>query len=209
MLEMFAASAHFKALLHQHQDIPSIKKYCSFLDTACRNNSRDPFAGTLLEPDPSQPRASGVSGEPLSSRALAALVSYNAEHSPNQPLPPYISYSKHSIGKVTFTTYVSSKRNCNIAFISNNISRVGIIRFIAVAEQSPQDIFFIVERYAPLPSDSVWNPFASYVHYGANLWSEKLEDNWEVVPMRNLKCHTVSSQWAKGILLIKALDRVS
>lgn len=183
MLETFAASVHFKVLLHQHQYMPLMKKYCSFLNIASRDKSRDPFASALLEPDTSQPSASGVSGEPLSHQALAVLASYNAEHSPNQPLPSYISYSEHSIGKVTFTTYVSSTCNCNITFISNNIPQVGIICFIAMVEQSLQDIFFIAEQYAPLPSDSVWNPFTSYDNYGANLWSEKLEDIWEVVPI--------------------------
>ena len=122
MLETFAASVHFKVLLHQHQYMPLMKKYCSFLNIASRDKSRDPFASALLEPDTSQPSASGVSGEPLSHQALAVLASYNVEHSPNQPLPSYISYSEHSIGKVTFTTYVSSTCNCNITFISKQHS---------------------------------------------------------------------------------------
>lgn len=209
MLETFAASAHFKTLIEQHQDMPAVQKYHSFLEVAAKDNSRDPFAGALLQSDIPHPSTSGPPGEPLSHRARTALALCHAEHSPNQPLPSYISYSKHTLGKVSFATHVSSIHNCDIAFISNNVQRPGIIRFIVAAEQSVQNVLFIVERYAPLPSNSVWSPFASHADFGANLWSEEMEDIWEVVPARNLKCHTTVSQWAKGILLIKALNRVS
>ena len=209
MLETFAASAHFKALVHQHQDMPAVQKYRSFLETVTKDNSRDPLARALFQPDTSCLSTSNTLGEPLSHRALAALALYFTEHSPNQVFPSYISHSQYTRGNVTFTTYVSSPRNCNIAFTSNNAQRPGIIRFIVTAKQSPQDVFFIVERYAALLSNSVWNPFTSQVAFGAGLWSDKMEDIWEVIPVRNSRCHTILSQWADGVLVIKALDRAS
>lgn len=204
MLETFAASSHFKVLLHQHQDVPAVREYTSFLETAAKDRSRDPLAGALFQSDDSHPSISDGRGEPLSHRALAALASYYADHLPTEA---FESYSKYNSGKIKFTTYVSSPRDCNIAFISNNTQRPGIIRFIVATKQSPQDILFIVERFASLPSDSVQNPFTSHVPFGASLWSDKMEDLWEAVPLQRLKCHTISSRWANGTLVIKALDR--
>ena len=209
MLETFVASAHFKALLHRHQDIPAVQKYNLFLDIAAKDKSRDPLAGVLSPPDIFHPGTSVSPGEPLSPRALAALASYYADYFPNQGLPSFTSYSKHTLGKVTFATYISSPRDCNISFTSNNIQKPGIIRFIVAAEQLPQHVLFIVERYAPPPTNSVWNPFTSHAAYGASLWSGKMEDNLEVVPARNLQCHTILSRWSSGIYVIKALNRSS
>ena len=117
-----------------------------------------------------------------------------------------MSYAKYTSGKVTFTTYVSSPHHCNIAFISNNTQRLGVIHFIVTPEQLPQDVLLIVERYVPLPSDSAWNPFASHTAFSAGLWSDKMEDLLEVVPLQRLKCHTISSRWANDTLVIEALD---
>ena len=209
MLETFAASSHFKVLIHLHQDIPAVQKFGTFLETAAEDRSRDPLAGALFQPDISHPITSDARGEPLSHRAVGALALYYTEHFPNQAFPSCMSYAKYTSGKVTFTTYVSSPRDCNIAFISNNTQRPGIIHFIVTTEQSPQDVLFIVERYAPLPSDFVWNPFTSHAAFGVGLWSDKMEDILEVVPLGRLKCHTISSRWANDTLVIKALDRTS
>ena len=70
-------------------------------------------------------------------------------------------------------------------------------------------VLFIVEQYAPLPSDFIWNPFTSHAAFGVGLWSDKMEDILEVVPLGRLKCHTISSRWANDTLVIKALDRTS
>lgn len=206
MLETFVASAQFKALIQQHQDIPAVQKFSSILELASKDKSRDPLAGALLDLDNPHPTTSRTSGEPLSHRAIAALASYHTEHFPSLVPPSYVSYSKHTVGKVTFTTSVSSQHDCNIAYTTNNTQRVGIIRFIVAA---CEDIFLIVERYMPLPPDSAWNPFTSHANFGASLWAEKTEDHWEVVPVQKLKCHTISSRWADGVLLFKALNRVS
>ena len=66
MLETFVASAHFKALLHWHQDIPAVQKYNSFLDIAAKDKSRDPLAGVLSPPDIFHPGTSVSPGKPLS-----------------------------------------------------------------------------------------------------------------------------------------------
>lgn len=139
MLETFAASSHFKALIHQHQDIPAIHKYRSLLEVAAKDNSRDPFTRALLKQDSAQPN-SRASGEPVSTRALAALTAYYAEYFPSQPLPSWISYSKYTLGKFVYTTYTTSTTDCNISFTSGNIQRPGIIRFV-VADCSSQNFF--------------------------------------------------------------------
>ena len=206
MLEAFAVSSHFKVLIHLHQDIPAVQKYGTFLETVAKDRSRDPLAGALFQPDISHPITSDAHREPLSHRAVAALALYYMDHFPHQAFPLCMSYAKYTSGKVTFTTHVSSPRDFNITFISNNTQRPGVICFIVTPEQSPQDVLFIVERYAPLPSDSAWNPFASHVAFGAGLWLDKMEDLLEVVPLWRLKCHIISSRWANDTLVIKALD---
>lgn len=208
LLETFAASGHLKALLHQLQDIPAAHKFGSLLETATKDRSRDPLAG-VVRLDLSVSNALDEQGEPLSHRAQSALALYYTGHFPDQDLPLFISCSRYTLGKISFTTSVSSARDCNIAYTSNNAQRPGVIRFIVATKQSPQEILFIVDRYTPLPSNSISDPFSSHADFGVSLWSDRMEEIWEVVPLHRLKCHIISSRWADGTLVVKALDRNS
>ena len=66
LLETFTASGHFKALLHQLQDIPAVHKFGSLLETATKNRSRDPLAGVVFHLDFPVSNVLDAHGEPLS-----------------------------------------------------------------------------------------------------------------------------------------------
>ena len=66
LLETFAASGHFKALIHQLQDIPAVHKFSSLLETATKDRSRDPLAGVVFGLDLSVSNVLDTQGEPLS-----------------------------------------------------------------------------------------------------------------------------------------------
>lgn len=88
MLEIFAASLHFKALIHLHQDILAVQKFRMFLETVAEDRSRDPLAGALFQPDISPPITSDACGESLSHWALGTLALYYTEHSPTRHSHP-------------------------------------------------------------------------------------------------------------------------
>lgn len=209
LLEIFAASGHFKALLHQLQDIPAVHKFSSLLETATKDRSRDPLAGVVFGLDLSVSNVLDTQGEPLSHRAQSAVALYYAGHFPDQDLPSFISCSRCTLGKIPFTTYVTSACDCNIAYTLDNALRPGVIHFIVATKQSPQEILFIVDRYMPLPSNSISVPFSSHADFGVSLWSDRMEETWEVVPVHRLKCHIISSRWAYGTVVVKALDQSS
>ena len=209
LLETFTASGHFKALLHQLQDIPAVHKFGSLLETATKDRSRDPLAGVVFRLDFPVSNVLDAHGEPLSHRAQSTLALYYTGHFPDQDLTLFTSCSRYTLGKISFTTYVSSAHDCNMAYTSNNAQRPGIIHFIVATKQSPQEILFIVDHYTPLPSNSISDPFRSHADFSVSLWSDRMEEIWEVVPLHRLKCHIISSRWANGTLVVKALDRNS
>src|SRR5882762_4741052 len=126
MLETFCASANFKSLLLQHDDMPVVNKFLPILDQATKDRSRDPLAGAMssqfdkqvapLETCPRrQPRCTA-----LSKRALDALESMYRELF-SISLPKAITHhSKCVLGKVSITTRVESNRDCNVFFRSTS-----------------------------------------------------------------------------------------
>jgi hypothetical protein len=224
MLETFCACVNFKSLLLQHDDIPVVQKYRTIIEQAAKDRSRDPFAGVLTSQvdvqathaqvpavTPPKRRQQGIV---LSERAVNALSSiYQALF--NHPLPPTpICHSKHFIGKISFTTRTESNRDCNVFFRSvvDDIVNPGIIQYI-VSVPSPSKmgemvLFFVIERFAPLPDDVPSGVFSSHMAFGASLWSSKMSPVLEAVPTDHVICHAIFRPSVKGTILFKALNRV-
>jgi len=222
MLETFCASANLKSLLGQHNDMPVVRKYNSILEQAMTDHSRDVFAGTTspeFEAHTTTPstRPKRRQQSVLSERAIDALQSMYQNHF-NRTMPSATAcHSKHAVGKVTFTTRMESKRDCNIIFRStvDNTIAPGVIQYIisvpspSRADNEKSDFFVVVEQYAQLPDNVGSNPFSSHEAFGASLWSSKMSPVLNAIPMDHIICHSISRQWAKEVILIKALDRVS
>jgi hypothetical protein len=215
MLETFCASANLKSLLLQHHDMSVIKKFRDIIERAAKDGSSDPLAGVMFEVDtsaPLTPPKRRQQGRALSERARSAI---NAMYQQlfKSPIPSELTcHSKHMIGKVSFTTQTASIRDCNIFFRSTTgVIAPGIIQYIisipSMVTTSKMDTFFVIERYAQLPEVTA-NPFSSHVEFGASLWSSKMSPVLEAVPMDHIICHAISRPWVKGIILLKALDRV-
>jgi hypothetical protein len=87
----------------------------------------------------------------------------------------------------------------------------GIIQYIVsiplVATTSNMDTFFVIEPYAQ-SLEVTSNPFSSHVEFGASLWSSKMSSVLEAVPMDRVVCHAILRPWVKGVVVLKALDRV-
>ena len=212
MLSTFCASVNFRSVLLQNKGIPSVDRYLTVFNNTTRNQSGDEVMGIESSNNSHTLQASNITKQPLSERATKALESKYLElfHS---PLPSYTLHSKYYIDDVSFSTRIASKDNCNVIFRSpGNESVPGIIQFIiSITKQAASDmsVFFIIEWHAPLPSNTIFNPFSRHMAFGANLWSSKMEQELEVVPLSKVVCHSVSRPWVNGILLIKELNRVS
>lgn len=208
MLETFCASVNFRSTLLQCKSIPAVDKYLEVFNDATKDRS----GNELMDLGNSQTKshASSTSKEPLSERATKALrLRYMELY--QSPLPSYTLHSKHVVGSVSFTTRVGSKRDCNVIFRSLDESVPGVIQFIvSIAEQgtSKVSVFFLIERHAPLPPNTIINPFSDHVAFGASLWSSKMEDKLQAVPASAIVCHSVSQPWVNGVVLIKELNRV-
>jgi hypothetical protein len=221
MLKTFCASVNFKSLLLQHDDMPIVQKCRAVIEQATKDRSRDAFAGIMTSQVDEQITASLTPPKRqrqrinLSERALSALNSIYRELF-GCPIPSATTcHSKYIIGKVTFTTRAESNRNCNIFFRSTagGVIAPGVIQYI-VSIPSPSktdkmDSIFVIERYSPLPNEGALGPFSSYVAFGASLWSSKMSPALEAVPVDHVVCHAISRPWVKGVILFKALDRVS
>ena len=217
MLETFCALVNFKSLLLQHHDMAVVEKFMVIVEKATQDRSRDPLAGIILDADaaplstiPKQPKQSIH----LSQRALMALKTMYQQLF-DKPMPTSTTcLSKHIIGKVSFTTQAESVCDCNI-FFRSTIGAIapGIVQYIvsipSVATRSKTDTFFVVERYAQVMADGDSSPFSFYADFGASLWSTKMSAVLEAVPMDHVVCHAISRPWVKGVILLKALDRVS
>jgi hypothetical protein len=221
MLETFCASVNFKSLLLQHNDMPVVQKYRAVIEQAAKDRSCDAFAGIITSqvnrqitasPTPPKRRQQPIN---LSERALIALNSMYRDLF-NSPTPPAATcHSEYSIGKVIFTTHARSNRDCNIFFRSTTgtIIAPGIIQYI-ISIPSPSradkmDFFFVIERYAQLPNMDILDPFSSHEAFGASLWSSKKSLTLEAVPTSHVISHAISRPWVKGVILFKALNRVS
>lgn len=174
MLEIFVASVLFKALIQQYQDISMVQNFSSILEVAAKDKSKTLLpvlcqTSTIPTPLPCRHQMNCF----LTKIQPSSLL-YHTEHSSSQVLSSYVSYSKHTWGKVTFTTSISFQHDCNVAYTTNNTQWVDIIWLIVAA---PQDILLIVEWYMPLALNSAWNPFTLHANFCANLWAEKTKDN--------------------------------
>jgi hypothetical protein len=213
MLETFCASGNLKSLLLQHLDMPVIKEFKDIIEHAAKDHSSDPLVGvvfeTVLSSTPPKQRQRGIV---LSERARSALnVMYRQLF--NRPMPTEPTcHSGQMIGKVSFTTRAASIRDCNIFFRSTTgVVAPGIIQYIvsipSVATTSDMDTFFVIEPYAQ-SLEVTSNPFSSHVEFGASLWSSKMSSVLEAVPMDCVVCHAILRPWVKGVVVLKALDRV-
>jgi hypothetical protein len=217
MLETFSAAVNFKSLLLQHCDMPAIQNFKVIIEQASQDRSRDTFAGILasaqVPPLLTPPKRHGQRVV-LSERALGALSAKYKELF-DRPLPPKIvCHQKHPITKGSLTTRTESVRDCNVFFRSTTSGLApGIIQYIVSVAPSSQndkvDTFCIIERYGHLPDASLSDPFLSYEAFGASLWSSKMSPILEAVPLGHIICHAVSRPWVKGVILFKALNRVS
>jgi hypothetical protein len=221
MLETFCASVNFKSLLLQHDDMPVVQKCRAVIEQATKDRSRDAFAGIMTSQVDEQITVSLTPPKRqrqrinLSERALNALNSIYRELF-GCPIPPATTcHSKYIIGKVTFTTRAESNRDCNIFFRSTAGGTIapGVIQYIvsipSPSKTNKMDFIFVIERYSPLPNGDALGPFSSYVAFGASLWSSKMSPALEAVPVDHVVCHAISRPWVKGVILFKALDRVS
>jgi hypothetical protein len=217
MLETFCASVNFRSLLLQHHDMAVVEKFMAIINEGTKDRSRDPLAGIILDAEaapsstlPKRPKQ-GIS---LSERALGALKTMYQQLF-NKPMPTATTcFSKHIIGKVSFATRAESIRNCNIFFHSTaGVIAPGVVQYIvsmpSIATRSEMDTFFVIERYAQVMGDGDSNSFSSYADFGASLWSTKMSAVLEAVPVDHVVCHAISRPWVKGVILLKALDRVS
>jgi hypothetical protein len=152
----------------------------------------------------------------LSERALSALDTMYQQLF-NKPVPKAtVCLPKQIIGKVSFATRAQSTRDCNVFFRSTvcGIMAPGIVQFIVsipstTSTTSKMDTFFVIERYAQLMEDGISNPFSSHKEFGASLWSSKMSAVLEAVPVDHIVCHAILRPWVKGVILFKALNRVS
>jgi hypothetical protein len=71
------------------------------------------------------------------------------------------------------------------------------------------DFFFVIERYAQLLNTDVLDSFSSHEAFGASLWSSKKSPTLEAIPTGHVISHAISRPWVKGVILFKALNRVS
>jgi hypothetical protein len=215
MLETFCASANLKSLLLQHHDMPVIKKIWDIIERAAKDRSSDPLAGVVFEVEatasstPPKRRQQGIA---LSERAQSAVNAMYQQLFKRSIPSEIVCHSKHTIGKVSFTTLMASIRDCNIFFRSTTgVVAPGIIQYIisipSMATTSEMDTFFVVERYAQ-QLEVTSNPFSSHVDFGASLWSSKMSPVLEAVPVDHIICHAILRPWVKGVVLLKALDRV-
>ena len=217
MLETFSAGVNFKSLLLQHGDMSVIQNFKVIIEKASADRSHDTFAGTLTPeytPSVTSPRGR-EQHVVLSTRALDALSATYRDLF-NCPLPSEIvCHKKHIIGKVSLTTRAESKRDCHVFFRSTagDFIAPGMIQYIAsISPPSQNDktvTFCIIERYGHLPDGSLSNPFLSYKAFGASLWSSTMSPTLEAVPIDHIVCHAIYRPWVKGVILFKALNRVS
>jgi hypothetical protein len=220
MLKTVCASVNFKSLILQHHDVPVMQKYSKILEEATTDRSRDPLAGTMTIQFGAPVSVSGTPrrqarGIPLSVRALDALGLLYEELFHLQLPQQTTSHAKYAIGKIAITTRILSNRDCNIFFRSTSASVMapGIIQYIvsvpSPSKEDAEDFFVIVERHAQLSEDAPLNPFSSHIGFGASLWSSKMCPILEAVPVDRVICHSISRPWVNGVILFRALNRVS
>lgn len=125
-----------------------------------------------------------------------------------------VFHNRHTIRDIEYATRTTSIRDSAIFFnlVDGNNLVPGFIQdiFSVPIQRGNEDIiaqyFFVIRRYLPLtpPFD---NPFLLHADFGAELWSDKVAEDVEVVPTSRPICHSIGRKWDTGILVLKPLDK--
>ena len=139
-----------------------------------------------------------------------------------------MKFKSCTINEVRFETRVVSERNSLVFFspLQALTSDSGLVpvpgRIMDIfspyqcqADDDAKDnpkfeglVFFAIRRYK-LVNKEVFNPFTEWINFGADLWSDQLEDQLHIIPHTDMLFHGICRQWEKGVLVIKSLQMVS
>jgi hypothetical protein len=113
------------------------------------------------------------------------------------------------INGVHFTTRRKHKRDSAVFFRSliDQSLIPGHIEFIRTSTQG-QD-WLVLRKLKSLPQRRQDDPFWDYPEFGAELRPTETSDELEVVPISQPIYHSISQPWAKGVIVVKCLNRVS
>jgi hypothetical protein len=221
MLMSFCAASNLRGFLHR-SDCPPVLKSCATILENCVGKERGVAIMTeirALGPDTDEERQHSDipwgKEEELSSPIREAIKSIDT----NLPTSAFF-HQRCTIRGTAFTTCTASKRDSRIFFqLPNSDEPVpGVISDIIsipvkLAEKADHYkvlYYFVIRRHLPLSEEQhVADPFREYPDFGAQLWSDKLADEPEVVQANELICHSVGRPWATGVVVLKALNRVS
>jgi hypothetical protein len=125
-----------------------------------------------------------------------------------------VFHNRHTVRGIEYTTRTTSMRDSAIFFslVDGNNLVPGFIQdiFSVPIQRGSEDIiaqyFFVIKRYLPLsaPFD---NPFLLHTDFGAELWSDRVAEDVEVVPTYRPICHSIGRKWDTEILVLKPLDK--
>jgi hypothetical protein len=220
MLNSFCAAANIKGYL-QRSDCPPLLKRSIPIIEQCLDHGRRVIlaknARTLLDNDEVKKlRHSDIDWSkqrPLDDSLFKAMKAYIGGESPPRDV---FFHSRHDIRGRTYTTQRVSERNSNIFFqperseklIPGIIQEIFAIPIACAQDQYTYDFYFAVQRLLPLEIPPLSDPFSQFPDFGAVLWSDKLENDLEIVSQTQLIQHSISRPWDRGVLVLKPLDRV-
>ena len=215
MLRTFCAASNFNALLHRHEDMPSVQKFTSFIAKPREDRSRDGLAGIMT--DGLQTISALQCGKresiELPPQAKQALESYFSCES----LPKLDCQVGYIVNKVQFKIQLKSIRDSTIFFCDesahNSLSPGSLLYVVSVASpthsvQKPPKLLCIVRRFPPAPTSVCSKAITAHPNFGANLYDILSDSPWIVIPSKDIICHSISQEWTKGVMVLKPLDRV-
>lgn len=227
MLETFCAAANIKLFMQQEACPDALQRLRPLVDSVLQPDSRGTLMAQLRPGTCAEATLTGdEAGEAceykdLDERYYTALV--DQQSAINVDIPDWtpgtramllnrrtfrsLQYSKHRDGKAG-----------GIIFFRPHESSVlvpGVIRQILAVASSQYSqsnrlahVLLIVQRFQPRP-DSTPDPFLGFPDFGAQVWSRKTCEEYEVVPAVRKFHHAIVQAWDDYTYVVKSTATVS
>ena len=200
-MRSYCEGANLKAYLYREDCVPVLKVALPVLDALWTKQDGRPSISQTARP------GSAEISDDIKKALASANVRLNSLNTP--PLFADGAWTPSIwINGIQITTRRKNKSNSAVFFHSlfDQSLVPGHVEFIRTGTQG-QD-WLVCRRFKSLPVRQD-DPFRDYPEFGAELRSTETSDEFEIIPATQPVFHSISQPWAKGVVVIKCLNRVS
>ena len=201
-MRSYCEGANLKAYLYREDCVPVLKVTLPVLDAVWTKQDGGPSTSQTARP------GSAEVPDDIKQALVSANVRLNSLN-----IPPLFADGVWApsiwINGAQITTRRKNKSNSAVFFHSllDQSLVPGHVEFIRTGSQG-QD-WLVLRRFKSLLKHRLDDPFRDYPEFGAELRSTETSDELEIIPTTQSVFHSISQPWAKGVMVMKCLNRVS